>query len=89
LRIEFDNTARSLTLTEPKEGSTAGNARVTTTPVSGVALLRSSVSANGVPLALDDKGRFRAQIPLDDRARLVVMAAHPSAGLHYYLRRLE
>lgn len=85
LRIEFDNTARSLTLTEPKEGAAAGSV----TPVSGVALLRSAVSANGVPLALDDKGRFRAQIPLDGRARLVVIAAHPSAGLHYYLRRLD
>lgn len=85
LRIEFDNTARSLTLTEPRDGARAS----ATTTVSGVALLRSRVSANGVPLPLDEKGRFRAQIALPKGAPLWVVAEHPAAGVNYYLRRLE
>ncbi|MDB4977369.1 MAG: hypothetical protein JWN48_5710 [Myxococcaceae bacterium] len=86
LRIEFDNTARSLSLSEPVEGSAAsGN----TVLVSGVALLRSSVAANGVPLALDPKGRFHAQVPLSAEKSVLVRATHPAAGVHYYLRRLH
>jgi hypothetical protein len=85
LRIEFDNTARSLSLVEPREGSAAGER----TWVSGVALLRSQVSANGVPLTLDAKGRFRAEVPVDTARSVVVRATHPAAGVHYYVRRLR
>lgn len=86
LRIEFDNTARSLSLSEPVEGSVATGAQVL---VSGVALLRSQVSANGVPLVLDAKGRFHAQVPLSAEKSVLVRANHPAAGVHYYLRRLR
>jgi hypothetical protein len=86
LRIEFDNTARSLSLSEPVEGSVASGDHVL---VSGVALLRSQVSANGVPLTLDTKGRFHAQIPLSAEKSVLVRANHPAAGVHYYLRRLR
>lgn len=86
LRIEFDNTARSLSLSEPVEGSNvAGNAVV----VSGVALPRSQLSANGVPLAVDAKGRFRAEVPLSADRSVVVRAIHPAAGVHYYVRRVR
>jgi hypothetical protein len=86
LRIEFDNTARSLSLSEPVEGSVATGEQVL---VSGVALLRSQVSANGVPLVLDPKGRFHAQVPLSAEKSVLVRANHPAAGVHYYLRRLR
>jgi hypothetical protein len=86
LRIEFDNTARSLSLSEPIEGSAASGPQVA---VSGVALLRSQVSANGVPLQLDSKGRFHAQVPLSEEKSVLVRANHPAAGVHYYLRRLR
>jgi hypothetical protein len=86
LRIEFDNTARSLSLSEPVVGSGASGDHVV---VSGVALLRSQVSANGVPLTLDPKGRFHAQIPLSAEKSVLVRASHPAAGVHYYLRRLR
>jgi len=86
LRIEFDNTARSLSLSEPVEGSLASGGQVL---VSGVALLRSQVSANDVPLVLDAKGRFHAQVPLSAEKSVLVRANHPAAGVHYYLRRLR
>jgi hypothetical protein len=86
LKIEFDNTARALSLSEPVDGAAAeGNDVV----VSGVALLRTQVTANGVPLALDPKGRFRAQVALNAEKSVLVRAIHPSAGVHYYLRRLH
>lgn len=86
LRIEFDNTARALSLSQPTEGSAAEGDEVA---VSGVALLRSEVSANGVPLPLDAKGRFSARVPLSRERSLLVRASHPSAGVHYYLRHLR
>jgi hypothetical protein len=86
LRIEFDNTARSLSLSEPVDGAAVeGNDVV----VSGVALLRSQVSANGIPLPLDPKGRFHALVPLTPERSVLVRANHPAAGVHYYLRRLR
>jgi hypothetical protein len=86
LKIEFDNTARALSLSEPVDGATIeGNDVV----VSGVALLRTQVTANGIPLALDPKGRFRAQVALNAERSVLVRAIHPSAGVHYYLRRLH
>lgn len=86
LRIEFDNTARSLSLSEPVEGSVAQGDTVL---VSGVALLRSQVSANGAPLPLDPKGRFHAHVPLTAEKSVLVRAVHPAAGVHYYLRRMR
>ncbi|HEX5659242.1 MAG TPA: FecR domain-containing protein [Polyangiales bacterium] len=86
LRIEFDNTARALSLSEPVDGASAEGNEVV---VSGVALLRTQVTANGVPLALDPKGRFRAQVALNAERSVLVRAIHPSAGVHYYLRRLH
>jgi hypothetical protein len=86
LRIEFDNTARSLSLSSPIDGSAREGPQ---TLVSGVALLRSQVSANGVPLPLDAKGRFNSQVPLDQDGSVLVRATHPAAGVHYYVRRLR
>jgi hypothetical protein len=86
LRIEFDNTARALSLSEPLEGASVEGNEVT---VSGVALLRTQVTANGTPLQLDAKGRFRAQVALNAEKSVLVRAIHPSAGVHYYLRRLH
>jgi hypothetical protein len=86
LRIEFDNTARALSLSEPVDGASVQGNEVL---VSGVALLRTQVTANGVPLQLDPKGRFRAQVALNAERSVLVRAIHPSAGVHYYLRRLH
>ena len=86
LRIEFDNTARSLSLSEPVEGSVAQGDSVL---VSGVALLRSQVFANGALLSLDPKGRFHAHVPLTAEKTVLVRATHPAAGVHYYLRRMR
>ena len=85
LRIEFDSSARSLSLIEPREGSVAD----TSTMESGAALLRSQVSANGVPLPLDDKGHFRGTVPVTHPKIVLVRAQHPAVGVHYYLRTLR
>jgi hypothetical protein len=85
LRIELDESARALTLTEPLDGSAAEDEAA----VSGVALLRSSVSANGVPLPLDDKGHFSGSVPVGRPKIVLVRAQHPAAGVHYYLRSLR
>ena len=87
LRIVFDNTARSAYLSAPAEGSASSGGEV---PVAGTALLRSDVSVDGVPVALDAQGRFRVTVPVSPtRGALAVRVSHPVTGVHYYLRRLR
>lgn len=87
LRIIFDNTARSAYLSSPTEGAPRPAESI---PVAGTALLRSEVSVEGVPVALDAQGRFRASIPSDTtRGTLAVRVSHPVTGVHYYLRRFR
>ncbi|MFT3928303.1 MAG: hypothetical protein QM778_37595 [Myxococcales bacterium] len=87
LRIVFDNTARSAYLSAPAEGSPNPGNEI---PVAGTALLRSDVSVDGVPVALDAQGRFRATVPVSPtKGALAVRVSHPVTGVHYYLRRLR
>ncbi len=87
LRIIFDNTARSAYLSSPAEGATRPSDSF---PVAGAALLRSEVSVEGIPVALDAQGRFRTSVPPDvARGTLAVRVSHPVTGVHYYLRRFR
>jgi FecR protein len=85
--IRFDNAAptaqffskRSSTETAPK-GLVA---------VDGVTIDGTKVSAGGHALAVDDHGRFRAEVaPLSGDDAVVVRLEHPRTGVHYYVRRL-
>lgn len=87
LRIIFDNTARSAYLSSPPENSPRPTDGLS---LAGTALLRSEVTVDGVPVALDAQGRFRAHVPADaSRGALAVRVSHPVTGVHYYLRRFR
>jgi len=52
-------------------------------------LLGSSVSVLGVALKLDSQGRFADEVALPAGATsAAVRVAHPTTGIHYYVRHL-
>jgi hypothetical protein len=56
--------------------------------VEGVTIDGAKVSAGGQALAVDDHGRFRAEVaPLSGDEAVVVRLEHPRTGIHYYVRR--
>jgi hypothetical protein len=88
LRIAFDNAAPAAQVQLPVEGQTAGDV----VHVAGIAIEGASVSVGGVPIPLDAAYRFTADVPArpgDPKDRSVaVRIAHPTHGVHYYLRTL-
>ncbi len=84
LLIGFDNAAPTAMLRDPEEGSfSAGD----TVRVAGVALEGWQVSVEGVPIQLDAQQRFDANVAVPPgRTGLAVRLAHPSRGIHYYIR---
>jgi hypothetical protein len=84
--IRFDNTAPTAQFFHAGAlpGAPAG-----TVPVDGVAVEGARVSAAGQLLAVDDHGRFRADIaPLDGDDAVAVRIEPPHGGSHCYVRRL-
>lgn len=85
LRVQFDDTARTAQLTEPRDLVFAPGSTVR---VAGAALASSIVRVGNVPLPLGGDGRFAESVvaPAAGRA-LAVRVQHPIAGVHYYVRR--
>ena len=89
LRIAFDNAAPAAEVRLPVEGEAPAGGVV---HVAGIAVEGASVSVGGVPVPLDPSFRFDGDVPAPggdtpDRS-IAVRIAHPSHGVHYYLRTL-
>jgi hypothetical protein len=83
LQLRFDNTAPTAQFFR-----TSGEATPGTVAVDGVTLPGSKVSADGIPLSVDEHGRFRGALTPregDDAVAVRVQAA--PTGVHYYIRR--
>jgi hypothetical protein len=86
LDVRFDNGAPAATLISPANGSVAPGA---TTVVSGSASEGFKVSAFGRELPMDGQLRFSGEVTVPaGRHALAIRFAHPSRGIHYYLRRV-
>jgi hypothetical protein len=86
LQVSFDYTARTAYLTSPRDGDAlqGGRSRFT-----GGTLLGSTVHVQGAPLKLDAHGRFAAAVEIAAAVDgAAVRVAHPSTGIHYYVRHL-
>ena len=87
LELVYDNSVPGLMLSAPRNGARAGSGPVW---VEGVAPVGSSLSVNGQPLALDAKGRFRAQVqPTGQPPLLLFMMTRPDAPAVLTVRRLR
>jgi len=87
LELVYDNSVPGLMLGAPRNGARAGRGPVW---VQGVAPVGSALSVNGQPLALDAKGRFRAQVlPTGQPPLLLFMMTRPDAPAVLTVRRLR
>ena len=88
LAIERDTSATQLRLDAPIDGgSWATDLTMRPIEVRGSAAPGWVLSIEGIPLPVDDQGRFAASVgPLTTRA-LALRAEHATRGLHYFLRR--
>jgi hypothetical protein len=87
VRVEFDPTGRTASLSAPVDQSFAPGAD---TVVRGSVVAQASVTIEGVKVPVDDGGRFETHItaPIANDA-LAVRVQHPATGIHYYLRRVS
>jgi hypothetical protein len=88
LRVAFDNAAPAAEVLQPVEGQAAGDV----IHVAGNAVEGAAVSVEGVAIPLDAAFRFKGDVPAPggehkDRS-VAVRIAHPTHGVHYYLRTL-
>jgi hypothetical protein len=88
LRIAFDNAAPAAEVQLPAEGQAVNDV----VHVAGIAVEGASVSVDGVAIPLDTAFRFRGDVPAPpaehrDRS-IAVRIAHPTHGVHYYLRTI-
>jgi hypothetical protein len=88
LRVAFDNAAPAAEVQLPAEGQAIEGV----VHVAGVAVEGAAVSVDGVAIPLDPAFRFRGDVPAPtgekrDRS-IAVRIAHPSHGVHYYLRTI-
>jgi hypothetical protein len=85
LSIRFDNAAPTASIASPPDGGFVPGGNVL---VAGAALSGWTVSVAGKTLEQDAQQRFSQQItaPAGQRA-LLIRFAHPTRGVHYYLRR--
>ncbi len=86
LVIGFDNAAPAAEIRTPVDGQPV----TPTVHVSGVANDGSSVSVSGVAVPLDAQARFNGDVPAPpaEHRTIAVRIAHPSRGIHYFLRTL-
>ncbi|NRA35600.1 MAG: FecR domain-containing protein [Polyangiaceae bacterium] len=85
LSIRFDNAAATASIKTPKNGTFTSGNLVT---VSGACAPGWSASVGGVDLPLDGQYRFSGQTTAPTNQRAIgIRLAHPSRGVHYYLRR--
>jgi hypothetical protein len=83
LQLRFDNTAPTAQFFR-----TGGEATPGTIAIDGVTVPENQVSSGGIPLPVDEHGRFRgmlAPLPGDDAVAVRVESA--PTGVHYYVRR--
>jgi hypothetical protein len=86
LRVAFDYKARTAYLTSPIEGQAPQGERAR---FAGGTLLGSVVAVHGAAMTLDSQGRFATDVAVPRGSRgLAVRVAHPSTGIHYYVRHL-
>ena len=87
VRVEFDPTGRTASLSSPVDQSFAPGAD---TVVKGSVVAQASVTIEGVKIAVDGGGHFETHItaPIASDA-LAVRVQHPATGIHYYLRRVS
>src|SRR5882724_625724 len=86
LKIDFDNAAPRAHIQEPAAGTPISGA----VTVAGVAIEGASVSVSGFDMPLDAQYRFRGPAsPKPGEASLAIRIAHPTHGVHYYLRRMQ
>jgi hypothetical protein len=85
LVVRFDNAASTAYVRRPAVGARWKRSHVR---VSGSTIRGWKVSVGGKPIPTDEQRRFEgvAAVPQGDRA-LAIRFAHPSRGVHYYLRR--
>jgi hypothetical protein len=89
LGVTFDYRARTAYLTSPVEGQRLVS-HTDGTRFAGGTLLGSSVSVQGTTLKLDAQGRFAGVIVLPaGTTSAAVRVAHPTTGIHYYIRHLR
>jgi hypothetical protein len=88
LRVAFDNAAPAAELQLPIEGQASAGS----VTVAGVAVDGATVSVDGAPMPLDSALRFRgdvaAGVGTPPNRSIAVRIAHPSRGVHYYLRTI-
>jgi hypothetical protein len=86
LQVSFDYTARTAYLTSPRDGEARQQGRAR---FAGGTLLGSTVHLQAAALKLDAHGRFAAALDLAANVDgAAVRVAHPSTGIHYYVRHL-
>lgn len=77
LEITVDLTAPSLTVTEPQDGLTTNQQKLT---VKGTAEQGAAVTVNGQAAALDSKGNFLHELTLSDGTHTITVVAKDEAG---------
>ena len=86
VRIAFDNAAPAAEIHEPDDGFAPKDGKVL---VSGVAVEGVHVSVGDTDIPLDAQYRFRGEVPVSPGDRsIAIRIAHPTRGVHYYLRRI-
>jgi hypothetical protein len=84
--IRFDNAAPTAQFFARRSG--AATAPKGLVAIDGVTIDGAKVSAGGHSLAVDDRGRFRAEVaPLNGDDAVIVRLETPRTGVHYYVRR--
>lgn len=84
--LRVDTAATIASVRSPGDGTASPGSRV---HVSGIARPGSSVSVGGASIPFESSTRFggEAVAPSDDEA-IAIRVAHPTAGVHYFLRRM-
>jgi len=83
LKLRFDNTAPTAQFFR-----TGGEAAPGTIAIDGVTVPGNQVSAGGIPLSVDEHGRFRGALtPLEGDDAVAVRVESTPTGVHYYVRR--
>jgi hypothetical protein len=85
VQLVFDNQMPSIQIIEPREGAAATG----TVRVRGVAAAGSTVTVNGVHVALSGDSRFDQDVPIGPGNVLVFRVSAPRRGSGLYLRHLS